>query len=198
MPDGRQLLLDYGQVISRPPGTAALRRLVAAAGVPEAALLQGYWEHRVPYDAGQPAEAYWTAVLGRPPGTEQLRDLVDADVEAWLDLEPAVLDALDRLHAQRTPVSLLSNAPRELGVAIAAHPAFAAFRHLLFSADLGLVKPDPRIYAVAVERLGARPEDVVFVDDRPDNVEAAAAAGLLAVRHTGDLGWLVSTGLLDA
>jgi HAD superfamily hydrolase (TIGR01509 family) len=42
-------------------------------------------------------------------------------------------------------------------------------------------KPDPRIYQLACDRLGVRPEQVVFLDDRPDFVEAALEAGITAI-----------------
>jgi HAD superfamily hydrolase (TIGR01509 family) len=42
-------------------------------------------------------------------------------------------------------------------------------------------KPDPRIYQLACDRLAVRPEQVVFLDDRPDFVEAALEAGITAI-----------------
>lgn len=41
-----------------------------------------------------------------------------------------------------------------------------------------VMKPDPKIYQIACEKVGHSPEDVFFVDDRPDNVEAAKLAGM--------------------
>jgi putative hydrolase of the HAD superfamily len=44
-----------------------------------------------------------------------------------------------------------------------------------------VLKPDPRIYALVVERLGVAAGECVFVDDQPGNVEGATAAGMQAV-----------------
>lgn len=43
------------------------------------------------------------------------------------------------------------------------------------------MKPDPRIFELAAERVGVRPGEIVFVDDFAPNVEAARAIGMLAV-----------------
>jgi putative hydrolase of the HAD superfamily len=181
----RQLLIDYGEVISLPQPDAAITRLAALAGLPAQELTRRYWQHREPYDAGQPVEDYWASVLDQAPAPALLVQLIEADVHSWLHLDPAVLELLDAIHADGTQVSLLSNAPRELGVALADLPELARFRHLLFSADLRLIKPDPQIFRAAAERLGAAPQDVVFIDDRAANVRAAAAVGFDAVRYTG-------------
>jgi len=52
---------------------------------------------------------------------------------------------------------------------------------MIFSDEEGMAKPDPRIYHLAAERLGIQPEEALFVDDVPRNVEAARAVGMTAV-----------------
>ena len=53
----------------------------------------------------------------------------------------------------------------------------------MISGEVGLRKPDPAIYALAAQRLGLSPEQIVFVDDLCPNVRAAAAAGMVGVQH---------------
>ena len=181
----RQLLIDYGEVISLPQPEADVARLAELAGLPGEEFTRRYWQHRKPYDQGQPAPQFWARVLDEAPDPALLEQLIQADLVSWLHLDPAVLDLLNAIHADGTPVSLLSNAPRELGDALADLPEFARFQHLLFSADLRLVKPDPRIFHAAAERLHAAPENIVFIDNRAENVRAAAAVGFDAVLYTG-------------
>jgi epoxide hydrolase-like predicted phosphatase len=52
---------------------------------------------------------------------------------------------------------------------------------IIYSHEEGVAKPDQRIYALACERLGVRPEEVVFLDDVERNVAAAAAYGMHAI-----------------
>jgi FMN phosphatase YigB (HAD superfamily) len=54
---------------------------------------------------------------------------------------------------------------------------------IVYSHEVGLQKPDPRIYALTAERLGVRPSEVVFLDDVEGHVEAAREAGFHAVVH---------------
>lgn len=53
-----------------------------------------------------------------------------------------------------------------------------AFDHIIASCDVKLLKPDPAIYSLALERLGCDPEESVFIDDRDVNVVAAQALGI--------------------
>ena len=54
----------------------------------------------------------------------------------------------------------------------------------IYSHEEGIHKPDPRIYAIASERLGIPPAEIVFLDDRPENVDAARDCGFQAVLFT--------------
>ena len=55
---------------------------------------------------------------------------------------------------------------------------------VVYSFEEGMEKPDHRIYLRTCERLGVKPERVVFLDDREDNVTAAGELGMLAVQFT--------------
>jgi epoxide hydrolase-like predicted phosphatase len=57
------------------------------------------------------------------------------------------------------------------------------FEPIIYSHEVGLAKPDARIYALTCELLGCAPEEVVFIDNLIENVEAAAAYGMRAVHH---------------
>lgn len=58
------------------------------------------------------------------------------------------------------------------------------FDSAVFSSEVRLAKPDPRIYQLVVDRLEVKPAEAVFVDDFPDNVEAARRAGLYSIQFT--------------
>lgn len=83
----------------------------------------------------------------------------------------------------RYKTGLLSNAWDDLRQELETkYQILDAFDVVIISAEVGLVKPDPRIYRLAAERLGVAPAESVFIDDFPVNVEAARAAGLHAIR----------------
>jgi len=65
------------------------------------------------------------------------------------------------------------------------HPLEARFDAVVISCEIGLAKPDPRIFRLCLERLGLPAAAALFVDDRADNVEGAAAVGLQTLQFEG-------------
>jgi epoxide hydrolase-like predicted phosphatase len=97
-------------------------------------------------------------------------------------LDTVLVDYLRSLRP-RYRTALLSNAWDDLRPYLVNYWKIAdAFDELIISAEVGLAKPDANIYRLAVERLGAAPEEAVFVDDFPANVVGAQAAGLHAIQ----------------
>ena len=54
----------------------------------------------------------------------------------------------------------------------------------IVSGLVGMMKPDPAIYHLTLQRLGVAPHEAVFVDDMPENVRGATAVGMHAIRFT--------------
>jgi len=111
--------------------------------------------------------------------------MVRVDVAGWMTLNPRTLPALIKFgtHAG-VRLALLSNAPEPLATAIDRSGWSASFDRRFYSCRLGLAKPDPAVYQAVLDDLGATPESVLFIDDRAENVLAATALGLQAVRFT--------------
>lgn len=89
-------------------------------------------------------------------------------------------DLVGRARAAGLRTALLSNAARGEYSLDGFDELFDA---VVLSGDVGLSKPDERIYRLTVERLGLRPAQCVFVDDLRGNVVGAATAGLVGVHH---------------
>jgi HAD superfamily hydrolase (TIGR01509 family) len=80
-------------------------------------------------------------------------------------------------------IALLSNAWSDLRFRLEnEYKCMDAFDVSIFSYEVGMVKPDPAIYRLALERVGAEPSEAIFVDDNEPNVAAAAALGIHAIR----------------
>lgn len=111
----------------------------------------------------------------------------EAEIRAWESrwwemfsgTIPQTEAAIEALHAKGVPQFGLTNMSHEVfdGV-IAMSPAFARLEGYVVSAEEKLIKPDPRIYAIACERFGHAPGDILFVDDSAANIAAAQAFGL--------------------
>lgn len=74
------------------------------------------------------------------------------------------------------------------------------FDPILYSHEIGVGKPDPRAFHIALSRLDAVPPEVIFVDDHLPTVKAAAALGIRAILHTDNAATIaaVTTLLADA
>jgi putative hydrolase of the HAD superfamily len=182
------VMFDYGGVVSHPPTPQDLALLAGTAGVGVPALVAEYWAWRRAYDLAElDAKAYWRQVgrgLRREFSGAEISELIRLDRASWLRLQAGTVALIEDLAAAGHPLALLSNAPDELADAITGLPIAAHFGHLIFSCQLKLAKPDPRCYNRALARLGAGPDDVVFIDDRAENVAAAAEMGLSSVHFT--------------
>ncbi len=168
------VVFDLGEVLV--PSTGVLPQLAAELGVDEPTLAPGYWARRRAYDLGGSSTTYWTGVaeaVGRAPDPELLERLEQLDSVKWSTLPAESAALMGRLAGVR--LAVLSNAPAPLAAAVRAAPWSTRFDHLVFSAEVSLMKPDPAIYALADRLLGAGP--AVFFDDRPENVDAARAHG---------------------
>jgi putative hydrolase of the HAD superfamily len=90
------------------------------------------------------------------------------------------------LLADGVPIALLTNNVKEWGDHWrATFPVDELFEIVVDSSDVGMRKPDARIYLLTCERLGVAPEACVFVDDNAENVAAARALGMETV-HFGE------------
>lgn len=87
-----------------------------------------------------------------------------------------------RLRERGLPMAICTNNVREWsGRWQAMIPVGELFDVVIDSSELGVRKPDPRIYEATVAALGVAPESAVFIDDLQINCEAAAALGMRAV-----------------
>lgn len=188
------VVFDYGGVLTTPV-PASTRQWLADEGISTDAYYQVMREwmganaaegspvHRL--ETGELADAEFERALAE-------RLTVDAGVSVAADglllrmlgglrPDPDMLALADRLRAAGIRVGLLSNS-------WGTHPypghITEHFDPVVISGLVGLRKPDPRIYQLALDQLGIRPDRVVFVDDLAMNVAAAAALGMRAHRHT--------------
>jgi putative hydrolase of the HAD superfamily len=186
------VLFDYGGVLCYPQSAHDRDRLARAAGGPAAGFDAAYWHYRLDYDrAVLDTTAYWQQVaawLGTRFTGPQIAELSRLDTESWLHLQPASVDLAAGLAAAGHRLAVLSNAPEDVALAVPALPVAVYFEHLLFSCFLKTAKPEADCFRAALGVLGAGPSEVVFLDDRADNVAAAAALGIRSLQFTDAAG----------
>jgi len=172
----RWIVFDFGEVISQ--RNPALPLMAERLGVSLDAFEAAYWD-RDAYDRGGSDASYWSSIgsaLGLSFDSAVVREMTSMDNAGWLDDPVADTVALiEDLSSLGVPLALLSNAPVTFARLAEKVPWAKHFRHLVFSGDLGLAKPDLEIFRRVESVIGS--SDVIFFDDRASNVEGARAAG---------------------
>ena len=181
----RAVIFDLGGVLMRTEDHSPRQRLAERLNLGYAALSSLVFDSETSIQAtlGKiTAQVHWEAVrqaLNLPP-----EEFPSVPEYFWggdrLDL--SLVEYLRSLRP-RYRTALLSNAWDDLRTYLVNRWKIAdAFDELIISAEVGLAKPDARIYQLALERLEVAPEEAIFVDDFPANVAGAQAAGLQAIQ----------------
>ena len=185
----RAVIFDLGNVVM--PWSP--RRLYAEL-MPDVELLDWFTSEVVTVavneemDRGRPhTEVLGEVALAHPEYAELIWAFWDRWPETLADPIAGTVAIIDELGAAGVPRYALSNFATATFDRIVDDPRFAVLHRLdgwLLSGEVGVIKPEPEIYAIACERFGVKPAEAVFIDDRADNVEAAQRFGLTAIRFT--------------
>jgi putative hydrolase of the HAD superfamily len=128
-------------------------------------------------------EATLAAALVRTDGATVVPDgLLKRMLSATDTKVPAMYDLIRALRAKGLRTGLLSNSWGTDGYPRGDFPAL--FDAVVLSAEVGMRKPEPRIFQHAAGLLGLAPAECVFIDDVQANVDAAIACGMTGVWHT--------------
>jgi 2-haloacid dehalogenase len=140
------------------------------------------WNDRL--DRGQPFAEGVAQLAAEFPDH---RELIEAYHARWIEMVAGPIDdavaVAGELHEGGVPLYALSNWSYETFDLVRDRFSFLKwFTGILLSGEIGITKPDRRIFDELCHRFGLVPEDTLFVDDNPPNVDGARAAGLQAVR----------------
>ena len=185
----RAVLFDYGLVLTGPPCPTAWARMLEITGLSEDRFHAAYWAPRPGYDRGDhTGPEYWRqagAHAGLQLTSTQVAGLIAADTQLWTRPNQPMIDWAARLQAAGTPTGILSNLGDSMMEGVLAQlPWLSGFPHLIWSHTLGIIKPDPAIYLHAASRLATPPAEILFIDDRDENIAGALRAGLQAILYT--------------
>ena len=147
-----------------------------------------YEEFRPAYDAGHLSDSqYWGRIRALTDlAPFDVSQAVELDTEHLLEADEEMVNLVLRFIGEGHSVGILSNVPAALGAKVrASQPWLEECAAVTLSCDIGVAKPDPEAYHVAVDALGAQAKDTYFFDDRPDFVAGAQRVGLNAHLFTG-------------
>jgi putative hydrolase of the HAD superfamily len=182
------VLFDYGRVLSGPPDPNARQQMERILGVNEETLRAAYWKYRDAYDRGAlGGQTYWPSVareLGRQIDAKGVTALIDADNALWTQPNLPMIEWAASLQRAGIKTGILSNLGDVMETGIRARFAWLAeFTHHTFSHRLGIAKPDLAIYLHAAEGLDVPIDEILFIDDKEENIAGAQTAGMVAVQY---------------
>ena len=195
------VIFDIGNVLTRWQPEAFYDRVIGVDR--RVALFQAVDLHQMnlDIDAGGPFRGTIYAWAERYPlWSEEIRWWYDR----WIELAtPRIEGSIALLRVLRTkgvPVFALTNFGAESFDEAGSKLDFLAeFDRLYVSGKMGVIKPDPQIYAMVEQDCGITGDRLIFADDKPENIAAAADRGWRTHQFESWQGWaerLVAEGLL--
>ena len=179
------IIFDYGGVLLDwnprylyrklfPSNEEAMERFLAEIGFSEWNLQQ---------DAGRPFSIAIPELCARHPG---YCDLIRAYDERFLEAVggaiPGTVEVLRRLHLAGFPLYGLSNWPAEKFRLVRPRYAFFDwFQGMVISGEVGIVKPDPRIFHLLLEQVARPAGECLLIDNSPVNIAAAGSLGFQTI-----------------
>ena len=201
-----KLVFDLGGVVFRWRPDEFLPRLVPArASTPEQArafaadFFEGFGGDWGDFDRGRLGVPALAARIADRIGMDaaEARRLIEAIPDELQPL-PGTVELVGRLRAAGRSLYFLSNMPLPYVEHLEArHDVFGCFERGVFSSRVGLIKPEPAMFAHAAQAFGAVPSELLLIDDVAANIEAAGRAGWRGLqfhdsaRCAADLGEIV-------
>jgi putative hydrolase of the HAD superfamily len=178
------VIFDVGGVLVRTHDQSGRRKWEARLGLKPGGMAQLVFDSQLGIRAqlGQASrQEVWNWVGRHLRLNSAELETLQRDFWSGDQVDQDLCDYVRRLRA-RYRTGMLSNSWARNGRALAEYFDFAdCFDVFVTSAELGVMKPEPRIYHVTLERLGISPIETIFVDDFSENVEAARRLGMGAV-----------------
>jgi len=178
------VLFDLGGVVVEMESDRLVHQAAQVIGRPFEEVQQAIYHEELllPFELGRiTATAYYEGLKKRLA----LRWTYEQFVRNWNGVFTENTDVtalLQQLHKRHRLMALTNTNTLHLDYIKASFPSLTVLEDWVASCDVGLRKPDPQFYRLALERAKVRPSEAVYVDDRPEMVEAGRAVGLTAVR----------------
>ena len=182
----KAVIFDYGQVISLPQDPAVMDCLAQRVGVEREKFASTLWSLRDEYDRGTlTSKEYYKQVLSGLNvcmDDKSIEELIAIDLGSWKNIDGGTAALMEDVKKAGYVLGILSNMPHDFLVWARENiPVFSLPQVNLFSCEVNLIKPEEAIYRKLLSMLNMESAEVVFFDDKPENIEGAKAMGIQAL-----------------
>ncbi len=176
----RAIVFDWGGVLIENPAPYFLKYCAAKMQAPEKELYRIYEDYVDRFESGAiEEEQMWQEV------SQRLHLPVDNITTIWYQAfeasyrpRPSMFELAQTLQKNGYITAMLSNTEKPSVRFFHSKNYSTLFNPAVFSCEEGMRKPQPQIYQLLLRRLGLSGQEVAFIDDKPENIEAARAAGI--------------------
>lgn len=185
----RAVIFDFGEVLCPRAPREEFAPMARILRLTPQRFLERYGQNRLDYDRGDlSSEEYWKGFAletGIALNPAEVAELERGDLALWSRMDPVLLDWAQRLRVAGIRIGLVSN----MFIALACELRRSAewlrsFDALTFSSEIRLTKPHPEIYMHNLRQLDVAVAEVLFLDDRPENVKGAITLGMQGLVYT--------------
>lgn len=150
----------------------------------EAVFLNSDWAER---DRGvwTEEEIFQAFLKKAPERSAEIHMLLDT-IQQWITEYPYATELVKNLRETGYHIYYLSNYGKEFEIAKKTYGFFKYMDGGVVSWEEKLIKPDPKIFEILLERYDLKAEESVFLDDSPANIEAARRLGFAGIIVTGE------------
>lgn len=177
----KAVIFDYGKVISQAPNTHVRKDIADSFHVTEEEVGVLIGKYIGEFRKGKMSEdEFWikiSADLGKPIPPNKY-ELWRNDFRNKLEISEDMLEYVRSIKAKGIKVAVLSNNIVPYVEVIKQRDGYKDFDIVINSCEVGCSKPDEEIYILTLNKLGLKPEEVLFVDDRKENIDTAAKIGM--------------------
>jgi len=185
------VLFDFGDVFCRPQNATRIGEMATLSGFSEDEFSGNYFHKRHDYDQGLiDGRAYWKRMLdraGRTLDVGTIDRLVALDVESWIEADERMVNFALTLQEKGMRIGVLSNMPPDHAVVFQERLDWLKrFDRLFLSAEIKLIKPMSEIYEYVLTQVDCEPGEILFIDDKEENLIAAEAVGIKGYHYTSE------------
>jgi len=180
------VVFDWGKVIGFEDRSVVVNFMCKSFNFSEAEFEAANLEKRAAMKAGSSDSDFWLG-FAKKKGIQLPKDWAEqyrATLKKSVGADPSMYLLVEELKEDGIRVGMLSNIDDRYTKLIRDFGFYDPFEPCLLSCEMGLAKPDPKVYELLLKTLNLPAKEVVFIDDKVENVEAAQKIGIDAIVFT--------------
>jgi putative hydrolase of the HAD superfamily len=178
------VVFDYGGVLTGEPDRASIVEFLCDSfQLTDEEFETVNQRKREAIKAGKSDAEFWIQ-YGKDEGIALSPDWADrfhSVMKKAMGVNPKMYALVDQLKEREITVGLLSNIDERIGKLLRGYGYYEPFDPCLLSHEIGADKPNAEAYRILIERLDCQADEIVFIDDKRENVEAAQKEGIDAI-----------------